>query len=195
MRSKVIALSLILLPALAMAKNKKPQVPAVFASATFVYVESENGDEMKPGLYPADRQAIEDVRDALRDWKRYKLTLDRDHADLMFVVRKGRLANGGIRGNVGSPQSLPPNQAPGHGSTGGGAGVGTEVEVGPEEDMLRVYQLTADGKRLGPIWDRSQPDGLDAPQLFLFRQLKDAVESAYPANAAPANPSSQPSKP
>ena len=190
--ARMIALSLLVLPGLAMAKNKKPQVPAVFGNATYVYVESENGDEMRPGLYPADRQAIEDVRDALHDWKRYKVTLDRDHAELIFVVRKGRLANGGVHGSVGSPQNLPQNQAPGqHGPlTGGGAGVGTEVEVGPEEDMLRVYQLTTDGKRLGPIWDRSQPDGLDAPQLLLFRQLKDAVESTYPPN-----PPSQPTKP
>jgi hypothetical protein len=189
---KVAALLLALLPAFALAKPKKTDVPAIFRIATYVYVESSDGGEMRPGLYPADRNAIADVEDALRDWNRYTLTTRRDQAELVIVVRKGRLASGQLSGRVPVGQPLPSNQAPGHGpgSAGNGTGLGTEAEVGPEDDMLQVYLLDPDGKLVGPIWNRTLTDGLDEPQLPLFQQLKSAVERAYPPTTA-----SQPSKP
>jgi hypothetical protein len=199
---KVVAMLMAILPSVALAKTKKPDVPAVFRNATYVYVESPDGDLYRPGLYPADRQAIADVQDALRDWSRYTLTTQRDQAELVFVVRKGRIANGRIGGPVSSSQPLPPNQSPrGSGQTGpaggpgqtwpgAGAGVETGVEVGPEDDMLRVYMLNPDGKLSTIVWNRTMTDGLDEPQLVLFEQLKAAVNKAYPSTTA-----SQPSKP
>ena len=49
---KVIALLLLLLPAVVLAqkKTKKPIVPEVFAHARFVYVEAIDGDEFDPNL-------------------------------------------------------------------------------------------------------------------------------------------------
>jgi hypothetical protein len=193
--SIVAALLLGMLPFAAMAKNKKPEVAAAFGSATYVYVESTDGDVFKPGLFPADRETIGEVEDAVRDWNRYKLATKREQAELLIVVRKGRLANGRLGGQppIGSPlpPNQSPNQAPGHapGIGGNAGGVETGAEVGPEDDMLRVYMLNSDGKQTGPIWNRSMTDGLDAPQLVLFRQLRDAVERAYPAGAP------QPTKP
>jgi hypothetical protein len=183
---KAAALLLVLLPTVALAKTKKPEVPAVFSNARFVYVESPDGDLFKPGVYPEDRSAIVDVQDALRDWNRYVLTTHREEAELIFVVRKGRLVNGQIEGGVQIGQTVPPGQMPGHGSgqSGSGNSVGTRAEVGPEDDTLEVYMLNSDGKLMGPVWNRSQSDGLDAPQLPLFRQLKDAVERTYPATTA-----------
>jgi len=183
MRPKItIALLLLALPLAASAKNKKPDVSALFANATYVYVESPDGDLYQPGLYPADRQAIADLQDALRDWNRYKLTSRRDEAELIFVVRKGRLANGRLGGGIGIPQPLPPGQTPrsGPGQTGGGPGVETGAEAGPEDDLLRVYTLGPDRKLGILIWNRSQTDGLEEPRLLLFQQLKSAVEKAYP---------------
>ncbi len=187
-----MALLLAALPTMAFAKNKKPDVAAVFANATYVYVESSDGGLYQPGLDPGDRQAIADVQDALRDWNRYKLTSQRDQAELIFVVRKGRLANERIGGGQNPvPQPLPPGQSPrGPGQTGAGAEVEAGAEVGPEEDMLRVYALDANHKLMGPVWNRTQADGLEEPQLLLFKQLKAAVEKAYPGTTA-----SQPSKP
>jgi len=195
-RLTTVAALLLFLPAAMLAKDKKPNVPAVFGTATYVYVESPDGDFFRPGLYPADRRAIGDVEDALRDWKRYKLAVKRDEAEIVIVVRKGRLANGRLGPQVQMGQPAPPgqspNQAPGHGPGIGASGPGVETgaEVGPEDDMLRVYMLNPDGKMIGPIWNRTLTDGLDAPGLLLFRQLKDAVEKAYPATTA-----SQPGKP
>lgn len=197
-RMKAIApLLLLALPLAAFAKSKKPDVSAVFANATYVYVESPDGDLYRPGLDPGDRQAIADVQDALRDWNRYKLTPQRNEAELIFVVRKGRIASGRIAGGIGVPQPLPPGQTPhGNGQPGGGPGqpgspgVEDGAEFGPQDDLLRVYMLDADHKLTGPIWNRSQTDGLEAPRLLLFQQLKSAVEKAYPSATA-----SQPSKP
>ena len=203
MRHRIlVALLLLALPVSAPAKTKKSDVPAVFRNATYVYVESPDGDLYRPGLYPADRQAIADVQDALRNWNRYTLTTRRDQAELVFVVRKGRIANGTIGGTVSSGQPLPPNQTPrapgqtgpagGPGQTWPGAGAGLEAgaEVGSDDDMLRVFTLSTEGKLQAMVWNRTLTDGLDEPQLVLFEQLKAAVEKAYPSTTA-----SQPSKP
>lgn len=195
---KVTALCLVLLAAGALAKTKKSDVPTAFNQASYVFVESEDGDIFKPGLFPEDRQAIMDIQDALRDWKRYSITTRRDQADLVFIVRKGRLAGAQLHGGVAGGSRLPvgqapvqsPGQGPGQspsrdpGQMGNGSEVGARGEVGPDDDMLRVYQLTPDGKLVGPIWNRTQSDGLDAPQLALFRQLRAAVDKAYPDAAA-----------
>src|SRR5579863_3930160 len=91
---KTIALLLVLVPAVSLApkvslaREKKPNVSAVFRNATFVYVESPEGDIYRPGLYPPDRQAIGDVEDALREWNRYKLTTRRADADIVVVVQR-----------------------------------------------------------------------------------------------------------
>jgi hypothetical protein len=190
-RYKAIALLLILVPALGIAQQKTKKhndVPAVFQNARFVYVEAVDGEVMKPGLYPADRQAIFDVEDSLRDWNRYSLANRRADADLVLVVRKGRLASAQARAGVsvgpprlpggGNPASgRPPGQA---GQGGDGESVGAEGEVGPENDMLRVY-LVSDGKLTGPVWTREIQDGLDAPPVLLMQQLRTAVERAYPS--------------
>ena len=192
---KAIPLAWMLVPAGAGAKDKKPQVAAVLGTATYTYVESPDGDAFRPGLYPEDRRAIGDVENALRDWNRYRLTTRRNEAEIVIVVRKGRLANGRIGAQVPIGQPTPPNQPPtqpgrGPGIGAGGPGVDTGVEAGSDEDMLRVYMLNPDGKLVGPIWNRTMTDGLDEPGLLLFRQLKDAVEKAYPQPAA-----AQPAKP
>jgi hypothetical protein len=202
-----VALLLVALPAVAPAKTKKSDVPAVFRNATYVYVESPDGDLYRPGVYPEDREAIADVQDALRGWNRYTLTTRRDQAELVFVVRKGRVANGRIGGSIPVGQPLPPAQTParmpgqtgpgqaGNGPAGTGPAIGgpsleTGVEAGSDDDNLRVYTLSTEGKLQAIVWNRSQTDGLDEPQLILFAQLRAAVDKAYPSTTA-----SQPSKP
>jgi hypothetical protein len=187
---------------IAYAKPKKPEVPAVFQTAKYVYVQAEDGDVLKPSLYPEDRQAIYDVENKIRDWKRYSLTVNRDEADLVFIVRKGRLA--AARGNVGvgnfpAPQPgqspIPGPDArpvPNQGGISERAGMGTEV--GPSDDLLRVFSLDGDKKKLvGPVWSRELDRGLDAPGVQLVQQLRDAVEKAYPA--MPPSPPSNSNKP
>jgi len=170
-------------------KPKKPELPAVFETARYVYVEAEAGDMFKPSLFPEDRQAIADVQDSLRRWNRYALTTNRSEAELVFVVRKGRLAEGQLQGGIsGGPvpprgQTQPGQNDPaansGPGQPRGGPYFGAGSEVGPPDDMLRVY-IQNEGHRSSKVWDRSMDGGLDAPSVRLMQQLKEAVERAYP---------------
>ena len=186
---KTIALLLALAPALAsvQAKPKKPyKLPAMFNQARYVYVEAVAGDEFDPRLIPEDRQAIADVNKALYDWNRYILTTERGQADLIFVVRKGRVAeaNVGVQVQVGSgPQGVPnrPTNGPAQGNgVGGTVGGG----VGPPDDLLEVYLPNPNEAHGSLIWERTLADGLNAPKLPLFKQLKDEVERTYPTLTA-----------
>jgi hypothetical protein len=182
----ILIVALVLAAALpfAQAKDKKKKtMPAVFSTARYVYVQAEDGDAFKPGLLEVDRQAIVDAQNALRDWHRYVLVYNTSEADLIFIVRKGRLVSTQVSGTVGTPggpgpsgQSNPfpgqPRQnAPGYGAGG---------EVGPPDDYLEVKIQNPQGESSTPIWQRSQPNGLDAPQVPLIRMLRDAVEKDYP---------------
>jgi hypothetical protein len=195
LRSGIATLLLLVAPlALAQQKPKKhSDLPAVFSKARFVFVQAEDGDIMRPGLYPEDRNAISDVQQGIRDWNRYAVAINRDDADLILIVRKGRIA--GAQGRVGVSGGSPRQPGvPFPGSDPRQDGIGTSVgaagEVGPPDDMLRVYTHTPDGKLTGPLWSREMKDGLDAPSVLLLQQLKQAVEHAYP----PVPPSPQPTQ-
>lgn len=191
-----IFLLLALSAPVALAKDKKPKVPAVFENARYVYVQAEEGDVINPNLFPEDRAAIGNVQDAVRDWKRYAVTLNRREADLVFIVRKGRTAAAQLHGDVGVGNQPPmagfPNRPPGPNNPNGEqttTGIGMQGEAGPGDDLLRVYTLTPDGKLNGPIWSREIKEGLDAPGVLLVRVLRDAVDKAYPpqSDAQPAS--------
>ncbi len=206
-----VALALLLAAPLSNAKDKKKKdLPAIFNSARFVYVQAEDGDVMNPGLFPEDRDAIANVQDFLRDWKRYALTINRSEADLVFVVRKGRTAAMQGRGGVGVGTvpdlggNFPGNRSPaGPGNpnnTGDRGGtysdIGARTEAGPGEDTLRIYSVTPDGKTGGLLWAREMRDGLDAPNVMLVRALRQEVDRSYPpqpANQPATQPGNQPS--
>jgi hypothetical protein len=170
--------------------KKRSEISALFANAHYVYVQAEDGDMMKPGLYSEDREAISNVEQAVRDWNRYAITTERGDADLVFVVRKGRLLGAQVQGGISAgPPSRPGSQGPGQQlpQAGNSEGVGVGTEVGPADDILRVFTLT-NGKLNGPLWSREMQDGLAKPGVLLVRQLKEAVESSYPAQTAPSPP-------
>lgn len=184
-----VALALLLPAALLLrAKDKKPSVPAVFGQAKYVYVEAIDGQEFDPNLNPDDRIAIADVRDALDNWKRYILTTSRSDADVVIVVRKGRLesANVGIAPRRG--------QMPGGAGQPGGIGSGEQIggDVGPPDDLLEVCQVNPDGKLSGPLWHQSMPNGLNAPKVMLLVQFEEAVDKAYPPQPPPAPKAQKP---
>jgi hypothetical protein len=193
---KSIAILLTIVAPLALAKDKKKDtLPALFSNARFVYVQAEDGDIMKPDLFPEDREAIANVQDALKDWNRYSLTINRQEADLVIVVRKGRLV--GIQGHAGVSVGTPTGVGgtyprgnpggPGNSNPGGNPdradnadALGARSEVGPNDDTLRVFFLSPGGKLSGPFWSREMKDGLNAPDVTLLRVLRDAVDRAYP---------------
>ncbi|MGA8088712.1 MAG: hypothetical protein WCA10_15635 [Terracidiphilus sp.] len=187
------AITLLLLLATAsttlQAKPKKPyKLPAAFEQARYVYVEAEDGQEFNPRLNPDDRGAIADVDRALYDWNRYIVTTRREEADLIFAVRKGRLATATLGGQVSSAPQAGPNRPAGGPLSGNGIAVGGEV--GPPDDFLEVFLPNPNEARGALLWQRALPDGLNPPQLTLFKQLKDEVERTYPTR-----PPKLPSKP
>ncbi len=192
------AFVLLLLPTLLAAQTKKKHsVPAAFSNARYAWVEAVSGDAYTPGLQPDDRQAIADVEDALRDWNRYALTASRHEAELVFVIRKGRLVSGRIGGTVGigtgplgqpTPGQRPASDPGASGPAGNGRGANAEAEAGSPDDLLQVRMLNTDGSLGAVLWERLFPEGLDAPQVALIAQLKKAVEHDYPLNPSPAKP-------
>jgi hypothetical protein len=153
--------------AFAHAAKSKDTLPPILLSSHFVYVEAHDGDPFDPRVIPADRQAIANVQHAIQDWKRYVITVKRSDAELIFVVRKGRIASVQPRIGGGSGTGGPPI-----------VGAGVSGDVGSPDDLLEVCILNSDGSRTGPIWTRSMKDGLDPPDMPLFQQLKQAVDSA-----------------
>lgn len=190
-----IALLLAIVPTLAFArkKPKKPALPAIFEHARYVYVEAVDGDEFNPRLYPPDREAIADVMKAISHWKRYVLTYNREEADLVFVVRTGRLAGvkaGYSRGTIPDPQSrgtIPGPQSrgnPAQQGRGNDSAISVGAEAGPRDDLLEVCQIDPNGILSSPLWMRTQRDGLEAPDLPLLKELRKEVDSAYPLTQA-----------
>jgi hypothetical protein len=177
--------------------NKKDDFPKALLNARYVYVEAEDGDVYNINLIPEDRRAIGDVEDALRSWNRYSLTFRRSEAEVLFVVRKQRIASALVGGTI-SHGPLPGTTDP---QTGGAGRVA--AEVGPNQDMLYVYLVNPDGKKFGPLWHQFLRDGLDKPEMPLFQKFKDQVEAASKAqtaakgngsanSSAPPNPNSKP---
>jgi hypothetical protein len=176
---------------LAHSKPKEPGVPAVFQNARYVYIQAEDGDILNPELFPEDRQAITDVEERVREWNRYAITINRREADLVFVVRKGRLAEAQLHGGIfgGShpqPGQTGPASAPDTRPTLG-TEIGARGGIGPPDDLFRVY-LQREGELTSKVWERSEDSGLDAPAVRLVQQLKDAVERAYPPTPPAAKP-------
>jgi hypothetical protein len=184
--SGVIAVLLLLLPTLSYAQKKpKPDMLAVFDRARYVYVEAMDGNEFNPDLYPEDRQAIQDVVGALRDWGRYVVTAKREEADLVFVVRKGRQVSSNVGlGGSSNPQGSLPGGVQGSSVPGRNTRARDQIEagaeVGPPDDLLQICMLDPGSKLSGPLWLRSKKDGLDGPEIPLLQQFKTALDRAYP---------------
>lgn len=170
--------------------KKHSSLPAVFATAHSVFVECPGGDITDIHLDRGDRDAILNVQDGVEDWGRYTLSRSRLDADLIVVVRKGRLTretSGPASSSpisVGHPQTSIPDASNGPGSVNN--------PNGPtwEKDQLQVYTLQPNGKLNGPIWSRELVGGLDNPPLLLLKILRDDVEKTFPASPAksPAHP-------
>jgi hypothetical protein len=163
------------------AKNQKVTLPAVFKNAQYVYVQAYDGDALNPHVIPDDRDAIYRVEQGLKAWNRYSIVYERDRADLVFLVRKGRIASvtPGVEVGIGrQPQNRNPSPPdPTRGADSTGVGVGVDAEAGPPDDLLSIYLETPSGALL---WSQSLKGGLNAPGLPLLQRIKHEVETAYP---------------
>jgi hypothetical protein len=111
-----------------------------------------------------------------------EIVYQRDRADLVFLVRKGRIASVTPRVVVGigdQPKDSDPSP-PDPTRSNNSPGVGVDAEAGSADDMLAIYLVNPSGALDGPIWSHSLKGGLDAPTLPLFQRIKHEVETAYP---------------
>jgi hypothetical protein len=166
------------------AQKPESKPPAVFKNAQYVYVEAYAGDALSPHLVPDDREAIYNVEQHLKDWHRYTIVYERDRADLVFLVRKGRIASvtPGVAVDVGGGQprdrnSPPPDPTRTNNTS---VGLGVDAEAGSPDDVLAIYLVNPSGGLDGPIWLHGEKGGLDEPTLPLFQRIKHEVETAYP---------------
>jgi len=154
----------------AVAKDKN-SFPKQIVAAKYVLVTSYFGENLADArVPPMDRQAVADVQDAIRDWGRYTLVYERNAADLILLVRKGRIANAndGVGIHVGS--NIPTAVGPVYGA-----------DAGDPDDMIAIYNASL-GTNTAPIWRDRMSNGLDRPDMKLIRELRKKVE------AAPKNP-------
>lgn len=166
--------------------KNKDDFPKALLNARYVYVEAEAGDIQSLKLIPEDRRAIVDVTDALRSWNRYSLAFRRSEADVLFVVRKERIASAMVGGTIG--RGTVPGNVPGRTETETHEAGRLDAEIGPNEDMLYVYLVKPDGAKFGPLWHQFLKDGLDKPEMPLFQKFKDEVDAATKAaNAGKQN--------
>ena len=140
---------------------------------------SETDEEafISANILPEDREALSNVHEALREWRRYIITIDPHAAELLIAVRSGRVASagGGVRiGNI--PLGNPPV-----GPQGTSVGPLFGGEAGPANDYLAVYQ--ADAGHEGPnLWRRTEEDGLvgkNPPLLETFRKDVEALAKKH----------------
>jgi len=185
MRRTYLSLMLVLASLSVVAQNstqQKTDLPKVFDTARYVYVDAESGDPTSRDLTTEDRQAIYNVEKQLKAWGRYTLTLSCEHADLVLRVHKSRAGSSNIPVVVPSGPRQP-GRVPRDPSdpTNSPAGPGLGTEVGSPDDELSVYIPAGSASSMtGPIWNDSRRNGLNAPRLPLFQELKQDVEDAYP---------------
>jgi hypothetical protein len=161
------AIAVLLFVCFSVAKDKSA-FPKQIVTAKYVLVTSYFGDNLADARVPAvDRQAVIDVQDAIRDWGRYTLVNEREAADLIFLVRKGRTAetSNGIGIHAGSTMPKP------------GIGPVNDADGGDPNDMVAVYNASL-GTNTAPIWHDRMNGGLDEPDMKLIRELRKKVEAA-----------------
>lgn len=190
---------------------KKSEITHIFCNASYVYVRTMDGDVILPRVLPEDRDAASRVEDQLTKWNRYVLVYEPQQADLIVVVRTGRVATaqGHIRAGTGAgipgPAPAPdptdasqgpqdPNQNP---RTPGGVGPNSSLggggSIGPPDDLLAVYTKPGNVDAQAPLWEHMLKDGLAAPDVPLFEQLRTAIDQS--CHDQPADKPSQPNKP
>ena len=81
-----------------------------------------------------------------------------------------------------NPGAQNPGSGPYPGGQGGPGGMPGPVgpgeagaEMGPPNDWMAIYMKPVEGSQTGPIWERSEKDGLQG-SMPLFLQIKNAVD-------------------
>jgi hypothetical protein len=160
-------LALLLVAPLVLAKDK-PTIPKLIVNARFVQVTTYLGDDpANVRIMPEDRQAVADVQNAIQKWGRYTRVYQANDADLIILVRKGRIAEAtsGVRVHVGSEKPSPT------------VGSVLNADAGDPQDTLAVYDAEQ-GIDSAPLWRGRKDDGLNPPDMALVTELRSRVEGS-----------------
>ena len=153
----------------------------------------------------ANRQAVDDVNDALAKWGRLTPVTDASQADLILVIRKGngRMVQPTI---AGTPMNAPPptiGQRTDGGTNASGRMGGPmerqndphpQMEVGSPDDTLAVYRGdSADSRDLSgenpldgpPAWRYTAKDALKSPSVPAVNAFRQAITESEKALAKP----------
>jgi hypothetical protein len=166
---RVVAFA-VFLAAVACFASDKSNLPRQITAARYVYVTNLKGETVfVPGNF--DREAISAVENAFQGWRRYSLVLNPDNADIIVVVRSGRVVSAAPSVTVGGrdPRGLPSGYPR--------PGVGISTDVGPSQDLFEVHDARL-GFDSAPLYRRLSTGGLKAPELPLFKDFKKEVEKA-----------------
>ena len=108
-----------------------------------------------------------DVQNAIEKWDKYTVVYEASNADLIIVIRKGRIAEGtsGLRVHVGSEKPSPT------------VGSVLNADAGDPQDMIAVFDA-AQGFDSAPLWRERKADGLNPPEMILVQELRSLVEKA-----------------
>lgn len=200
----LVAFSLVLaLPAVA--KDKKPTLPAAVVKARTVLVLIDPDAGINPADPRANRTAQEDVEKAFMKWGRLTPVMDNQPADIVIVVRKGSgkivqpTIGGGpvnnrpvigeatdnsirIGGQHGTPPGANPQDTP-------DPQPHQQMEVGPSDDMFAVYIGNTDRPLdRSPVWRYVRKNALhspDVPAVGEFRKLVDEAEKQQSTQKKP----------
>jgi hypothetical protein len=148
--------------------KEKPTFPKLVVNARYVLVTTYFGDDpSNVRIMSEDRQAVADVQNAIQKWGRYTLVYERKNADLIILVRKGRIAGAraGITIHTGSEKPSP------------SVASGINADAGDSQDMLAVYDA-AQGIDNPPLWRARDAEGLKPPEMRLVDELRTKVEAA-----------------
>jgi hypothetical protein len=157
--------------------------PETLVRSKYVYIgimRADGGvDDNFSTSSPDDRRVRDSVEDAFRKWKRYNVTLNRNHADIVVLVRKGRLGSltlGGSPIDTGSTTGSSGRRS--SDDTRNKPGVTLAADGGPNVDVLEVRSGPAAGGTDMLLWRQTGKDALTGAPPRLFERLKDEVEKS-----------------
>jgi hypothetical protein len=140
-------------------------LPKLVVHAKFVLVTTDQGYNLaSPNVMPDDRGAVVAVQNAIQKWGRYQLAYNPEDADLILLVRKGRVVATQPQMRIGKTSTTPwevTGKAP--------------VDAGDSRDMLAMFEA-AEGVDGPALWRDFEAGGLDSPRVALVQELRKAVE-------------------
>src|SRR5215472_4469212 len=155
------------LSSLAYSQHGFKPLPKLVVQAKYVLVTTYQGYNLaSPNVMPDDREAVVAVQNAIKRWGKYELAYKPEDADLILLVRKGRIVATQPQMRLGKTSTTP-------WEVSGAA----PVNPGDARDMLAMFEgeKGLDGPAL---WRIFVSGGLDAPDVQLVQQLRKAVEEA-----------------